>query len=132
MRISLVKVIRCDKSCPELSKVLKSSRFVGTCGMLKRCGNDENKGGESAQRPRCRGVVEASPRKKRSRLFFLRAMLSREMPAKKRLSLGMVMSQRARGKGRLYRHTSSPGLTPTRRCRVGRQGALSPLLVVMP
>ena len=44
----------------------------------------------------------------------------------------MVMSQRKGGKGCLYRHTSSPGLTPTRRPSVGRQGAPCPRLVVMP
>ena len=42
----------------------------------------------------------------------------------------MVMSQRTGGKGRLYRHTSSPGLTPTRRRSVGRQGGPSPRLVM--
>ena len=41
-----------------------------------------------------------------------------------------VISQRKCGKGCLYRHTSSPGLTPTRRRSVGRQGAPSPPLVV--
>ena len=44
----------------------------------------------------------------------------------------MVMSQRKGGKRCLYRHTNSPGLTPTHRRSVGRQGALSPRLAVMP
>ena len=41
----------------------------------------------------------------------------------------MVMSQRTGRKGCLYRHTNSPGLTPTRRRSVGRQGAPSTRLV---
>ena len=45
---------------------------------------------------------------------------------------GFWPCQRKRGKGCLYRQTSSPGLTPTRRRSVGRQGAPSPRLVVMP
>ena len=44
----------------------------------------------------------------------------------------MVMSQRTGCGGCMYRRTSSRGLTPTRRRRVGRQGTSSPSLVVMP
>ena len=44
----------------------------------------------------------------------------------------MFMSQRKGGKGCLHRHTSSPGLTPTRRRSIGRQGGPSPRLVEMP
>ena len=47
-----------------------------------------------------------------------------------------AMSQGTGGKGCLYRHTSSPGLTATRRRSAGRQGEPSPLtsrrLVRMP
>ena len=64
----------------------------------------------------------------------------RGRPANQGLSLSkqiamngvMVMSQRKGSKGYPYRHASSPGLTPTHRRGVGRQGARSPRLVVMP
>ena len=44
----------------------------------------------------------------------------------------LTLSQRTGGKGCMYRHRMSPGLTPTHRRSVGRQGAPSPRLVVMP
>ena len=42
----------------------------------------------------------------------------------------MVIPGRTGGKRCLYRHTSCPGLTPTRHRSVGRQGAPSPRLVL--
>ena len=42
------------------------------------------------------------------------------------------MSRRKNDKGCLYRHTISPGLTPTRGRSEGQPGAPSPHLVVMP
>ena len=72
--------------------------------------------------------------------FFLRAMLMLRGKARKTEAFPgqanchgvMAMSQRTGGKGCLYRHTSSPGLTPTRRRSVGPQGAPSISLMAMP
>ena len=53
-------------------------------------------------------------------------------PEHEHRSAVLALSRRKGGKGCLYRQTSSPGLTPTRHRSVGRQGAPSPRLVVMP
>ena len=66
--------------------------------------------------------------------FFPRAMLMLRGTARKTVAFPelancngvMVMPKRKRDKGCLYRHTSSPGLTPTRHRSVGRQGVPSP------
>ena len=93
-----------------------------------------------AQGRRCSGAVEASLQKKTlTAIFFPGARLMLRGKARKTGAFPehancngvVVMSQRTGGKGWLYRHTSGPGLTPTRHRSVGRQGALSHRLVVM-
>ena len=86
------------------------------------------------------GPSKSPPMKNVDGYVFPRATLMLRMKARKSGAFpeqancngDVVMSQRTGGKGCLYHHTSSPGLTLTRRRSVGRQGAPSPRLVVMP
>ena len=84
------------------------------------------------------GVVKVSPHKNVYSCYFPRAICScsGKRPAKHGLFLSKQIAicgyGYVSGKGCLYRHLSSPGLTPTCRHDVGRQGAPSPRLVVMP
>ena len=86
-----------------------------------------------------RDVVAQGPSKSRriknvDGYFFPRATLMLRQTARKTEAFReqancngvMVMPQRTGRKGCLYRHTSSPGLTLTRRRSVRRQGAPSP------
>ena len=72
--------------------------------------------------------------------FFPRAMLMLRETARKAASFSepancnevMIMSLRKCDEACLSRHTTSPGVTPTRRRSVGQPGAPSPRLVVIP
>ena len=92
-----------------------------------------------------RDVVAQGPSKSRRKrkvdgFLFPRAMLMLRQTARKteafpeheHCSGVLALSQRIGGEEYLYRDTSSPGLTRTRRRSAGRQGAPSPRLVVMP
>ena len=65
-------------------------------------------------------------------MLWLTARKTGTLPEQAKCNGVMVMSQRKGGKGCLYRHTSSPGLMPTRSRSIGRQDAPSPRPVVMP
>ena len=88
----------------------------------------------NAKGRRCSGTVEVSPKIKRVRLLSsqsnahaqVNGLHNRAFPLASKLQWVTVMSQRKGGKRCLYRDTSSPGLTPTRRRSVRRQGATSP------
>ena len=100
----------------------------------------KNKQKTNAQGRRCSGTVEVSPHKKTFTAIFAQSNahaqgndpLNRGFPEQANCNGVMVMSEEKGDKGCLYRHASSPGMTPTRRRHVGRPRASSPRLLVMP